>query len=121
MIHTQLLQFPVVMLIIFLIDVVWLSTVGQWGLKIAEKIQGFPVRFRILPALIVYIALAYLLIQSKSIIQAIGIGIATYTVYDFTSLAILDKYDWRLAVADAVWGGVLFGSSWQILKIFNWV
>jgi len=116
-----LIKFPVVMITIFVIDALWLITVGRWGLQIAEKIQGFSVRFRIIPAIIVYIALAYLLIQSKSLINAVGIGIATYVVYDFTTLAILEKYDWRLALADAVWGGILFGSSWKILNYYGWI
>jgi uncharacterized membrane protein len=114
-------QYLVTMLIIFAIDSVWLFTVGQWGLKVAKDIQGFPVRFRIIPALIVYIALAYLLLQANTLWNAVGVGIATYTVYDFTSLAILEKYDWRLAVADAIWGGMLFGSSWKLLNYFGWL
>lgn len=108
------------MFVIFAIDLLWLSTIGIYGLKIAERIQGFPVRFRVIPAIIVYIALAYLLIQSQSILQAAGIGAASYAVYDFTSLALLSKYDSTLAVADTIWGGVLFAASWKFLNYFGW-
>lgn len=115
------MMFIVVMTTIFLIDLLWLTTVGRLGLQVAEKIQRSPVRFRVIPAIIVYIALAYLLIQSKSFLNAVLVGACTYIVYDFTSLAILEKYDWRLAVADGVWGGVLFGIAWKILSYFGWL
>jgi uncharacterized membrane protein len=36
------------------------------------------------------------------------IGSTTYAVYDFTSYALLKDYDWRIAIADTLWGGVLF-------------
>jgi hypothetical protein len=44
------------------------------------------------------------------------IGAATYAVYDFTSLSILKKYEAKIAVADTLWGGVLFAITFSILK-----
>jgi len=44
-------------------------------------------------------------------------GAAVYAVYDFTSLAILTKYSPTIAVADVLWGGVLFGTVYSILKL----
>lgn len=90
------------------VDSVWLLTVGRSALTMTAAIQGEPVSFRVLPAIIVYIALAYLVIQSENVHHAALVGAATYAVYDFTSLTLLKKYSPTIAVADTLWGGVLF-------------
>ena len=40
--------------------------------------------------------------------DAFFIGLSTYAVYDFTNYATLAKYDISFAIADSLWGGVLF-------------
>jgi len=94
--------------LLIVVDCLWLFTVGRTALTMTAAIQGEPVSFRVLPAIIVYIALAYLVIQSKDVRHAALVGAATYAVYDFTSLALLKKYSPIIAIADTVWGGVLF-------------
>jgi uncharacterized membrane protein len=37
-------------------------------------------------------------------------------VYDFTNYALLKDYDFRFAVADTVWGGVLFSMVHSVMK-----
>ena len=59
-------------------------------------------------ALPVYIALAYLIQQSHSTVEAFFLGLSVYTVYEFTNYAALSKYDPLFATADSIWGGVLF-------------
>ena len=56
----------------------------------------------------VYLALAFLVLQAQSTAQAFFIGLCTYAVYDFTNYTTLKNYDLSFAVADSVWGGVLF-------------
>ena len=94
--------------LLVLVDSVWLLTGGIYARQVAERIQGKPVRIRYLAALITYMAMAYLVLQAKSAAHAFAIGAATYAVYDFTTLAILQDYDWRFAIADTLWGGILF-------------
>ena len=81
-----------------------------------KKIQGVPVRISFVPAIVVYIALAYLLIQQTSVYGAFLNGMAVYAVYDFTNLAILKDYTLKMALMDAVWGGVLFATGYYILS-----
>ena len=107
--------FLATILILMIVDAAWLFTAGRMSLKMLEKIQGSPVTMRLWAAGIVYLALAYLVLQAKTAWQAVAFGAATYAVYDFTSLATLQGYDWRMALADTVWGGVLFGVTWNIL------
>lgn len=108
--------FLATILILMAIDAPWLLTGGQMSLKMLEKIQGSPVTMRLWAAGVVYLALAYLVLQAKTVWQAVGFGAAAYAVYDYTSLATLKGYDWRMALADTVWGGVLFGVTWSVLR-----
>lgn len=36
-------------------------------------------------------------------------GVLTYAVYDFTNLAVLSAWNWKVAIIDTIWGGVLCG------------
>lgn len=80
------------------------------------KIQGSPIKLVWWAAAVVYVALAYLILQTKSPQQAFTLGAATYAVYDFTNLATLKNYDPRFAVMDTLWGGVLFGTARTVLN-----
>ncbi len=42
-------------------------------------------------------------------------GLVLYGVYDMTNLAVLEKWTWRVALADMAWGGVLCGLSAVVL------
>jgi uncharacterized membrane protein len=101
--------------IIFVVDIFWLATAGIYARKMTERIQGSPIKVRFLSGIIVYLFLAYMLLEAKSNKKAFMYGVSIYAVYDFTSYAILDKYDWRMAVADSLWGGVLFVIARQLL------
>lgn len=91
-------------------DMIWLGTAGKYALTMHEKIQGVPVVFRYGAAAIVYVALAYLLTYAKSALNAFYIGLSAYAVYDFTNYALLKNYDIRFALADTIWGGILFSA-----------
>ena len=73
-----------------------------------KRIQGVPLEMRWAAAPPIYLALAFLVQKAASTPEAFAIGLATYAVYDFTNYATLAKYDLSFAVADSVWGGVLF-------------
>ena len=57
-----------------------------------------------------------MLLETASYKQAFLYGMCIYAVYDFTSLAIYEDYDWKFAIADALWGGILFMFSRYLLK-----
>ena len=75
--------------------------------------------FRLIPAIIVYLALGYLLLLAKSASSAALIGAATYAVYDFTLLTVRKDFTWFQAIADTVWGGILFYLAYQVLGEVN--
>ena len=68
---------------------------------------------------IVYIALAYLLLQTNSNMQAFLVGLSTYAVYDFTNYATLTNYELKFAIADSIWGGILFSLVRQVAIRLN--
>ena len=104
--------------ILLLVDIFWLLTGGIYARKMTENIQGSPIQARWIGAAIVYLFLAYMLLETTSYKQAFLYGVSIYAVYDFTNYAILDKYDWKFAIADSLWGGVLFVVAHHLLKAF---
>ena len=103
--------------LLILLDIPWLWATSKISLGMFEKIQGTPVRFSLWPAVVVYIALAYLLLQQTSVQGAFLNGAAVYAVYDFTNLAILKDYTVQFAVMDTLWGGTLFALAHYILNV----
>jgi uncharacterized membrane protein len=90
-------------------DLPWLYLSSSWAQSMIKKIQGgAPMVLRWEGAPVVYIALAYLLLQARSTAQAFLIGLSCYAVYDFTNYTTLENYDIKFAIADTTWGGVLF-------------
>jgi len=115
----SLKQMIIAGILFVLVDLPWLLTVGRYALKMTERIQGSPVVMRFGPAVIVYIALAYLVYQVTTVQDAALLGAATYAVYDFTSMSVLKKYELGVAAADTLWGGVLFAIVFTLLKHFS--
>lgn len=104
--------------IIVLVDMFWLLTGGIYARRMTERIQGSPLQMRWIALPIVYLFLAYMLLETKSYKQAFLYGISIYAVYDFTNYALFDNYDWKFAIADSIWGGVLFVIAHHLLKAF---
>lgn len=101
---------------LFFIDLAWIATGGIFARHMTEKIQGKSLSIRYVAAALVYIVLAYMLLQTTSYQQAFMYGASIYAVYDLTSLTIYEDYDWKFAIADTLWGGVLFVVARYLLK-----
>jgi uncharacterized membrane protein len=95
--------------LIFVLDLPWLSFIGGDYSALVRKIQGgSEPRMRPLAGIIVYLALAFLVLKTKSLKDAFLTGAAVYAVYDFTMMVVFKDYTLGMAVADTLWGGVLF-------------
>jgi hypothetical protein len=108
------LLLPIVILAI--VDIPWLSF-NMFVLKDSFYQGGGPVR--LWAALIVYIALAFLLLKAKTATEAFAIGMASYAVYDFTLLTVFNKFSITTALSDTVWGGILFYLSYKVLNFIQ--
>lgn len=95
-------------ILLALLDIPWLTVTQGFVKNMIADIQAAPLRLKIAPAIVVYLAMGYLATLPKTALDAFLLGLATYAVYDGTNLATLAKYDWRFAIADSLWGGVLF-------------
>ena len=109
-------KFILTAVVIFIVDLLWLGTGGQYAVKVAENIQGSRVTLNPYYAGVVYLFLAYMLIKSSTYLEAFFFGVCIYGVYDFTTLAIFKNYDVRFAVMDTLWGGLLFVISRYLLS-----
>lgn len=95
--------------LMFLIDLPWLSVIGGDYNAIVRTIQGGrEVRMRPLAGAVVYPAMAFLALKTVSLKDAFLTGLAVYAVYDFTVMAVFKEYPLYMAVADALWGAFLF-------------
>ena len=102
--------------ILLFVDLFWIATGGIFARHLTERIQGKPLTVRYGSAIIVYFFLAYMLLETTSYKQAFFYGLCIYAVYEFTALAIYDAYDWKFAIADSLWGGVLFVCARYLVK-----
>lgn len=109
-----------VALAMFIVDLPWLSLIGGHYSEIVQTIQGGrQVRMRPLAGLVVYPALAFLALKTTDYKDAFLTGLAVYAVYDFTVLAAFKEYPFYMAVADSIWGGLLFCAIFWIRERFN--
>lgn len=114
--NTLLLLFA---FIIFIIDLPWLSAIGNSYSSAVQTIQGgYPMKTRPVAAVFVYLALSFLLLQTTSPKNAFLTGAAVYAVYDFTLMTIFKEYPLWIAISDTVWGGILFFIAYWIRQKF---
>jgi uncharacterized membrane protein len=107
----DLKKFVKIFVIFILIDLIWIKIVAKPKYsKMILNIQGEPMKVKMVPAFLVYVFMTVLLMLfgSQSNTRNFLLGSLTYGVYDFTNLAIFNKFDKVFALFDALWGGVLF-------------
>ena len=114
--NKQGVQFFTAAILLVVLDLPWLMVSGPYVQGMIQRIQGSPLRLAFLPAAVVYMAMAYILLQTKTPLEAFYMGAATYAVYDFTNLATLKNYNISFAVVDTLWGGVLFALARFVLN-----
>jgi uncharacterized membrane protein len=102
--------------VIFFVDLFWLGTGGIYGRAVIERVQGETISYRALGGILVYLFLAYLVLETTSYQQAFFHGLCVYGVYEATNYTVFRHYDWKFAAADTVWGGILFVCSRYLLK-----
>ena len=109
-------KYILTMVLMALVDAPWLMFTA-YVIKDPFYTTGAPMK--LWAAVIVYIALAYLLLKQTNVKDAFLTGAATYAVYDFTVLAVRSDFRWTSAVLDTLWGGVLFAATFKLLQFLN--
>ena len=101
------------------LDFIYLSLMKQNFISLVRNIQGNELSLKPLPTLMVYIYILCVwyyfiyeprihMTKRESVINSFVLGFLTYGIYDFTNLAIFDKWDIKTVVIDNIWGGILF-------------
>jgi uncharacterized membrane protein len=113
-----------------LLDFIYLSTAGKYFQTLVKKIQGSPIKFNMLGAVLCYVFLVgvinhFILLNKKlnkkeKLRDAFLLGLAIYAVFEFTNLAIFKGWTWKAVIMDSVWGSILFLLvTWITLKILK--
>jgi len=110
-------EYLIALVLIPILDAPWLLYQFNSSIEMFTKIQGGrSIESRMWAAVVVYLALAYLLLKQNSAQEAFLSGAAVYAVYDFTNLTLLKDYKVEFAVMDTLWGGVLFTAAFYALR-----
>ena len=110
------MNFFLIILLFVAVDSIWLISGSSLSSRMVQDTQGSPITIRVLPAVIVYVALAYLVSIPKTSKESFLLGLSTYAIYDFTNYSILKKYSLQFALMDTIWGGILMTIVWNIVK-----
>jgi uncharacterized membrane protein len=96
------------------LDVIWIKFVAKPELeKIASGYLKTPniVAAGIFYILYLVLALSFTIKFSGSSKQALaiglGLGILAYATYEFTNMATLSNWSWKMVILDTAWGGIL--------------
>jgi len=104
--------FIVTLVLLLVLDAVWLFIRSDYHKSFFANVQGSPLTVRWVPAVIVYLLLAFALVSvgngAKSIKDAAlrggMVGGVMYGFYDATNMATLKGWTWTMAISDTLWG-----------------
>lgn len=87
--------------------------------EIIKNIQGSNLKLNLLSTFFCYLFLVssiyYFLIHKKAnLLDAFLLGFFIYGVYDTTNLAIFKEWNYKVALIDTLWGGILFMTTFYI-------
>ncbi len=103
------------------IDFAYLGMIKDYYARQIAAVQGSPMVVNLFGAIVTYVflifGLNYFIIQpGRSAQDAFLLGLVVYGVYDFTSLALLSKWQLTTAVIDTLWGGALFYLTTKLVQ-----
>ena len=103
----------VITVVMLLLDSVFLTAIYGTFNKMIRGIQGSDIKMRLMGAVVCYVALVgllyyFIIAEKRSALEAAFLGSGIYAVYESTSYALLKDWDYRVAIMDTVWGGILF-------------
>ena len=98
---------------LLLLDAIWIGffLYKPFG-KMIKNVQGSEMSTSLPKTIIAYLVLYFyiytFLPKVKDDCEAFMLGFLTYAIYDSTNYATLKNWDASVAIADSLWGGVLF-------------
>ena len=100
-------------IIFVLVDSGFLYLMSNNFQNMIKKIQGSPLKMKIIPTIFCYIilisSLYYFIIYKKgTYLDAFLLGFFIYGVYETTNMAIFKDWSLNVGLIDLTWGGFLF-------------
>jgi uncharacterized membrane protein len=113
-------------IILPIIDFIYLNAISPLFSQQIQDIQNSPMKFRLIPAVICYIALVvalnYFILNTNNtneqkILNAFILGLCIYAVYEMTNYALLENWKLEIVIIDTLWGGILFALTTFIINL----
>jgi len=101
------------------LDFIYLSTFSNFFNNLVRSIQGTPIKFNPVGAVLCYILLIFglnyfIIDPKKPLADAFLLGLVIYGVYETTNYTILQKWNAKAVALDTLWGGVLMTLTTKI-------
>ena len=98
-------------LLVVLIDSIYLNTTSAYFSKQIQSVQKNPLKLNLTATVLCYIfiifALNYFIIRKRaSVSDAFLLGFAIYGIFEFTNMALFEKWKWTTVVLDTNVGEV---------------
>ena len=105
------------------LDFLYLSAFSNFFNKLVKSIQGSPIVFNAVGAVLCYILLIFglnyfIIDQKKSWVDAFLLGLVIYGVYETTNYTILKNWKMEAVALDTLWGGILFALTTKATYAF---
>jgi uncharacterized membrane protein len=86
------------------------------------KIQGSRLKLNLISTLIVYIIICFqiyyfIFLNKATLMQSFLLGSSTYGIYEFTNMSIFKGWDYKMAILDTLWGGLLYYLTTWIIRL----
>lgn len=124
--------FGIVLVLFLLMDLIWLGVLmsGFYSRELGDlaRREGVSLAPRWIAAFVVYVLIPAGIVLYvrpamgaqaplwQSFLWGAGFGLIVYGVYDLTNMAVLDKWTWRMTLADMAWGGFLCGTLAAVMQ-----
>ena len=111
-----------VFIILLILDLIYLKFVGYpLFSKLVKNITNEDIKINYL-GFLAYIFISYglyyfIIKENKNYKEAFLLGLIIYGTFDFTNIALFNKYDLKLAIIDTIYGGVLLALTTYIYKL----
>ena len=122
----------VVVASVAVLDGLWIWSNYPMYSRMYAGVQGSPMRVNAVGAALAYafvfLSIALLVVPRlrktpgrlwDCVREAGVLGMCVYGIYNFTNLALLRTYSWKVAIVDTIWGGVLYTAVAMILVSIN--
>jgi uncharacterized membrane protein len=109
------------LMVTLVLDYFFLFLISGRVSKIIFRIQGSKMIVDKMYASIVYLFLFlqlyyFILLKKGTYVEAFVLGSTSYGIYEFTNMSLFKDWDYKLALIDTLWGGILYTLSIYITR-----